>query len=241
MIIGEIGINHEGSEDVAGMMLNSLINSSLDGITFQIPSKDYLNSKEPKRTPLSNSFYKRAIQICHEKEKEIGFACSDIETVQFLDSCGADFWKTLSIDIKNKKLLDVILETGKQTFISTGTSGIEEIKKINLLQGKIKFIHTQISNDIEKVNLKAIDTIRSITKKEVAFGLHCSEIRVLYLSSLLRPSDIFFYVKRTSSNKYPDGPHAIVIDDIDNVINDFFYLGKSLGDGKKNEIKPAWS
>ena len=70
-------------------------------------------------------------------------------------------------------------------------------KNLNKMLGEMKFIHTQISNKIEDVNLKAIDNIRSITGKDVAFGHHCLDERVLYLSAVFEPSDIFFYVKST--------------------------------------------
>ncbi|MDB4668876.1 hypothetical protein OAF50_03020, partial [bacterium] len=77
MIIGEIGINHEGSELTAGEMLKNMMETSIDAITFQIPSKEYLNGLEPKRKPLSNSFYKEAIKKVHLNNKKIGFACAD--------------------------------------------------------------------------------------------------------------------------------------------------------------------
>ena len=62
MIIGEIGINHEGSELTAREMLKNLMETSIDAITFQIPTKEYLaqfvefTETVPKLSPIDSFF-----------------------------------------------------------------------------------------------------------------------------------------------------------------------------------------
>lgn len=240
MIIAEIGINHEGSEMVAHNMLAELLETSIDAITFQIPSEEYLNGEEPKRTPLSNQFYKEAISQTHLSKKLIGFACGDANMVELLDDCGTDFWKTLSFDIFNEELQNMIQKTSKLTYISTGISSIDDIVKANKMYKNIKFIHTQVSNDIKDVNLQAIDTIKKETNRDVAYGQHCNEKKVIYISMVYKPSDIFFYVKESNSNEYPDGPHAIVIDEVEQIIQDLNNLKQAMGDGQKLAMERKW-
>ena len=170
MIIGEIGINHEGSELTAREMLKNLMETSIDAITFQIPTKEYLNCTEPKRIPLSKEFYEEAIIETHRNNKKIGFACGDSTLINFLDNAGSNFWKTFSWDINNKDLHRELQKTLKKTYVSTGVSGIQEIIKIDGTLKNISFIHTQISNEITDVNLKAINTMKSKINNTIPLG-----------------------------------------------------------------------
>ena len=86
MIVAEIGINHEGSEKRANTMLKALLETSIDAVTFQIPTIAYLDGTEKKRRPLSRKFYQKAIVQAHLAKKLIGFACCDIEHICFLDN-----------------------------------------------------------------------------------------------------------------------------------------------------------
>ena len=43
MIIAEIGINHLGNHRRARRMIIDLLNTKIDGITFQIPTKEFVN------------------------------------------------------------------------------------------------------------------------------------------------------------------------------------------------------
>jgi len=226
MFIAEIGLNHKGSEARALKMLKDLVGTDVDAVTFQIV--------EP--ASLSKDFYKEAIDFIHKNNKLIGFAIMDKNMVSFLDSAGADFWKSLSISISDSDLLDELEKTNKPVFVSTGISSESEIVKISKELKNIKFIHTQLSPKIEDTNLKAIDRIRVLTGKEIAFGLHCAEISALYLSVAFEPSDIFFYVKDNSKEKFPDDEHAIVINNADNIVKTMKKLKKALGSGIKEKM-----
>ena len=241
MIIAEIGINHEGSEKTAMAILKRLLKTSIDAITFQIPSQEYLDGSEPKRRPLSNNFYDIAISQTHQSNKLIGFACADLRMVEFLDGCGTDFWKTLSWDILNKELQEELQKTSKMIFISTGVSGIDDIIRVSSEYENIKFIHTQISNKIDLVNLEAIRTISNKTHKEVAFGLHCNVKDVVLVSLAYNPSDIFFYVKKDDDDSYPDGPHAFTLDEVDTTVNNIKTLKRAIGDGNKVPVERQWN
>ena len=72
-----------------------------------------------------------------------------------------------------------------------------------------------MNDSLEDVNIRAIDTIQKATKKGVAFGLHCQEFKVLYVTLALQPSAIYFYVKDDTDGEHPDDDHAIVINDVD--------------------------
>lgn len=214
-------------------MLKGLVKTDIDAITFQIPGHEFYKKNKLYGGPLSKEFYKKAIPLAHRYNKSIGFAIADISMIPFLDSNGADFWKTLSGDISNDILQNELQKTKKTVFISTGFSGEAEIIKVSRKFKNIRFIHTQISQNIEDVNLSAIKRIKAITGKDTAFGLHCANYRVIYLSIAFEPSDIFFYVKENTRERYPDDKNAILISETDELIKNLNSLKKALGDGTK--------
>ena len=178
--------------------------------------------------------------FAHNVANYFGFCCGDFEQIDFLHEAGCDFWKTFSWDILNEGLQLKLQEISKKTFISTGVSGIEDVVKVSKKYTNIRFIHTQVSNEVIDVNLKAIRTIRAKTEVKVAFGLHCSEKNVIYLSLAYEPSDILFYVKSTDRNDYPDGPHAFLLSDVDKIINRINTLKQTIGDGQKLAMNRKW-
>lgn len=238
-IIAEIGLNHLGFEKTAYRMLDKLLKTSVDVITFQIREQTYYDQSDTWRNPLSNNFYEAAIKLSHDHNKLIGFAVAEPSMIAFLNTSGADFWKTLSWDLLNDDLHSLLQKTGKKTFVSTGISSIDDIITASNKLENINFIHTQLSHQLEDVNLLAIESIRNITRKDVAFGLHCLDPKVMYVSLGLRPSSIFFYVKENLQEKYPDDEHAILLDDVDEIASNLKRLSVCMGSGTKQKIAKA--
>ena len=235
-IIAEIGLNHCGSEKLAEEMLEALLQTSIDTITFQIREKEYYDGSKPWRNRLSDKFYAKAIALAHKKGKEIGFAVSDPLMVDLLEKSGADIWKTLSKDIGNKELFAKLKATKKEIYMSTGLSALEEVKQAAASLDNPIIIHTQLSNELGDVNLSAIPLLREATQKEVAFGLHCSDHNVLYVSLGFRPAAIFFYVKKELAENLPDNAHALLIADVEHVARELKELTKTMGTGKKEKM-----
>ena len=100
-IIAEIGLNHCGSLDRAQKLLNEVLNTSVDGLTFQIREKEFYDRSHPRKRELTDDFYKQAIKLANSNNKQFGLAISQVERVQAFNKMGVDFWKTLSWDINN--------------------------------------------------------------------------------------------------------------------------------------------
>ncbi len=239
-IVVEIGLNHLGSEGRALRALESALKTPIDAVTFQIREKSYYN-KRKNTAPLSNEFYKKAAKITRDTGKAFGMAICDIDVIDFFTEINVDFWKTLSWDLGNEGLQGRLQKTGKKTYISTGISGMDDILNVAKKYKNIVFIHTQLSQNIEDVNLKAIRTIREITFLPVAFGLHCGNKDVLKVSLAYEPEAIFFYVKESNLPSLPDDDHAVDINDIENTVKELRSLEKTIGTGTKAAAEmPGW-
>ncbi len=237
MFISEIGLNHKGNEARAFKMLKELVNTGVDAITFQIVEPVCYERIKGCGKPLSKNFYRNVTDFVHKNKKLIGFTITDKSMVSFLNIIGADFWKTVYFSISDDALQSELQKTKKLTFVSTGTSGEKEILRVNKKLKNVRFIHTQLSHRVEDVNLKAISRLKNLTNREVAFGLHCSNPYVLYLSVAFGPSDTFFYVKENSQEKYPDDQHAIIINKVNVIVKRLKILEKALGKGVKRKME----
>jgi len=242
-IIAEIGLEHCGSEARAKQLLDRLLATNIDAVTFQIREKEFYDGSHPRKTELPDDFYRAALWSAHVQEKQLGFAIAQPKKIDFLSQHGASFWKTLSWDLSNNALQTALQKTGKKIYVSTGVSGIEEIEAFNRQYQNIEFIHTTLTDALEDVNLKAIAAIRQAAGKPVAFGLHSRDPKVMFAALGFEPSAFFFYVKDDTDGEHPDGPYALSINEAEKMVNDLKVLAKAIGDGKKvsktNTLHPA--
>ena len=117
-------------------------------------------------------------------------------------------------------------------------SNLMEIKKFTKLVNSNKqftLVHTQLDNDIEKVNLKAILLLKEKFKMNVGYGNHAENIFSIFVSIAYQPSDYLFYVKGNKVKKHPDEPHAVSLYDLKDFIKNIKDLEKSVGN--KTKIK----
>jgi sialic acid synthase SpsE len=240
-LIIEIGLNHLGKEAAAWKMLQESIKTKADAVTFQVREDAFYDPDKPYRGKLPDKFYARAVKAIKESGKKAGIAIASSRAVDFFSSLSVDFWKTLSWDLGNGTLQNVLQKTGKPVYISTGLSNMEEIANASGLYKNIIFIHTQLSQKTEDVNLKAISTIRSKTGRAVAFGLHCPNPDVIKMAAALEPEAIFFYIKQKNSEFFYDNEHAVAIDQLGRTVDDLKNLCLAIGDGSKNKTEvPKW-
>jgi len=239
MIICEIGLNHMGSIKYANEYIDKIIKSKADGILFHIREKSFYEN-HPKLL-LPDKFYIAAIKKLKRNKIKFGITLADPDKVEFCEKLGVDFYKIFSRDILDYEIITKIKSTKKRTFVSTGMSDLNEIKKfVNIIKNEAKsftLIHTQLDNNIEKVNLKAILLLKEKFKMNVGYGNHASNIFTIYVSIAYEPSDLLFYVKGNKFKKHIDELHAIQLEDLENFIVNLRDLEQSLGNKTKIKMK----
>ena len=230
-VVAEIGLNHCGSEERCIDLVQDILNTCVDAVTFQIREKSFYDHSHPRKRELSDTFYVEISETIKNSGKEVGFAITRPDKVRILP---ADFWKTLSWDLCNYELLNLLSTTKKNVYASTGMASLDQIIDVSSTISCVEFIHTQLDTEISGVNLKAIDTIQQATRKPCGFGLHCEMLEVLYSSISFKPSSIFFYVKDETGLENPDDDWAITISKVDEITRNLRKLLLALGDGVKD-------
>jgi len=237
--VAEIGVNHLGSNALAQKYCDFLVHSEVDGISLQIREDEFYDCSCPWKTPFRDEVYVDFFKSIKAGGKKAGLAVGDFETAQKYMHLEPNFWKILSWGIKDLSLINLLANTGNPVFVSTGISGMDEIvKAAQGAEKDIGFIHTQLSVELEDVNLSAIASMREKTGCSVSFGLHCDDFDVLSLSLAFKPEAIFFYIKDNNDLEYPDDSYAVNLKNISGLIKKLNQLSKTIGDGEKHTFKP---
>ena len=208
-LIGEIGINHNGSLKLAKKLIDLAKSCGFDAVKFQKRNPDVSTPETQKEvireTPwgrMSYLDYKKKIEFGKKefdvidkycKLKKINWFASpwDLDIVNFLRKYKLTYNKIASAMVTNLKLVEQISKQKKITFISTGMSTIKDIERVVKIfkKNKSKFILMHcVSNypcPSEKLNLNAIITLKKKFKCEVGYSGHESEVSPTFLAYFL--------------------------------------------------------
>ena len=143
-ILAEIGINHNGDLDTAKKLIDGAVMAGCDAVKFQKRTIDVVYTKEdldrPRDSPwgktnreqkngleFSRAEYNEIDRYCKEKGIEWLASAWDVESQIFLRSYDLKYNKIASALLTHTKLLEMVAEEGRHTFISTGMSTMKEI------------------------------------------------------------------------------------------------------------------
>jgi len=196
-IIGEIGINHNGSIENAIKLIYFAKKYDFDAVKFQKRTVDLVFSPEElnkdRETPFGKKngdlkrgleFGKKEYDIIDNHCKKIGihwFASPwDLESYKFLMDYKPKYIKVASCLLTVKPLIHQIAENNSyKTFISTGMSSIEEIDEaVNIFKNNnnnnFELMHCVSTYPCknEEVNLNIIETLKKRYDCNIGYSGH---------------------------------------------------------------------
>lgn len=204
-IIAEAGVNHNGSLDIAKIMVDSAKDSGADCIKFQtfvsknIVSKNAKKAEYQKLQTDSNESQLdmlRKLELSFDEFLELSKYCEsrgieflstgfDFESIDFLNSIDIKKWKIPSGEITNLPYLIKIAKLNKPVILSTGMSTMEDIRlALNVLKengsGEITLLHctTEYPAPFKDINLAAMKTIHKEFGLPFGYSDHSKGIEV---------------------------------------------------------------
>jgi N-acetylneuraminate synthase len=146
-LIAEIGINHNGSIEIAKQLIDASVDAGFDAVKFQkrtiekVYTKEFLDSPRESHWGTTQRDQKIGLEFTKEqyqdinnycKEKDIDWTASawDLDSQFFIRGFDVSFNKIASPMLGHKPLMKEIASEQKRTFISTGMSTIEEIDEV---------------------------------------------------------------------------------------------------------------
>lgn len=191
-IIAEIGCNHNGSINLAKMMIKKAKEAGVDAVKFQsfvpenlvsinAPKAEYQKINDSngsqidmlRKLALTKEDYLELVNYADKLGIQIFSTPFDYESFDFLEKIGQNIWKIPSGEITNLPYLQRVAAIkcqNKQVILSTGMSTLDEvIYAINILKQSPKtnftILHcnTQYPTKPEDMNLKAMNKLRELS------------------------------------------------------------------------------
>ena len=195
-IIAEIGINHNGSLDIAKRLIDIAAVAGCDAVKFQKRNPDVCVPDHQKHvmrdTPWGNMTYlqyKYRVEFGKEEYDEIDAYCRDkgiawsaspwdMDSLEFLQQYDLPFIKVPSAMITNEELMRGCARTGMKVIFSAGMSTLEETDKavdwMREEDAEFALLHCNSTYPapIEDLNLRCIQTLQSRYACEVGYSGH---------------------------------------------------------------------
>ena len=256
-IVAEIGINHNGDVGIAKKMIDVAKSAGCDAVKFQKRTVEKVYSKEvldsPRDSPWGKTTreQKLGIEFGRKEYDEIDRYCFlhdiewyasawDIDSQKFLRQYNLKHNKIASAMLTDYKLLETVAEEKKLTFISTGMSTMDEVRKAVEIFKKydcpfeLMHCNSAYPMDISEANLLCIPALKKefncnvgYTGHEVAGYLVCVSAVLLGATSIERHMslDRTLYGSDQVASLEPLGWIRLV--------RDIRKIKQILGDGKK--------
>lgn len=144
-IIAEIGINHNGSLDLAKQLISEAVHAGCDAVKFQkrtpelcVPKDQWEKERDTpwgrmsyidykRRTEFGQAEYTAIDDYCRVLGIDWFASCWDEPSVDFMEQFQPILYKMASASLTDRPLLDRVRATGRPLMLSTGMSTLDEI------------------------------------------------------------------------------------------------------------------
>lgn len=193
-VVAEIGINHNGSLDIAKKLIEAAASAGCDAVKFQkrtpelcVPSNQKSKKRETPWGYISYLEYRRKVEFGIKEYKEIDkyckslniawFAsCWDKPSIDFMEQFSPICYKVPSAVLTNANLLVHFRKTRRPIILSTGMSTMEQIKlAVNLLwTNNLVLTHSTSTYPCppEELNLQMISTLNKEFNCPIGYSGH---------------------------------------------------------------------
>src|SRR3989338_3209529 len=192
-VIAEIGINHNGSLEIAKKLIDAAHSVGADAVKFQKRTVDVVYSPEELARPRDNPFgktngdLKRGLEFgvsqyeaidayCRERSIQWFASCWDEASVDFIDRFQSPCFKVASASLTDTGLLRHLRSKGRPVILSTGMSTMDQIARAVDILGVegLVLLHctSTYPSKVEELNLRMIETLRRGFNCPVVYSGH---------------------------------------------------------------------
>lgn len=255
-VIAEIGINHNGSLDIAKKLIDGASLAGCDAVKFQkrtielVYTKGDLDRHRESPWGTTNRQQKEGLEFGLEEYQEIDSYCKlkniewlasawDTESQLFLRQFNLKYNKVASAMLTDLELLKLIAEEGKYTFISTGMSTMEEISQaveiFDELGCPYELMHCNSTYPMknENANLNVMKTLRDAFNCKVGYSGHETGRVVSMTAVALGASSIERHITLDKSMYGSDQSASIEVEEMRRLVKDIKVVESSLGSPEK--------
>jgi N-acetylneuraminate synthase len=255
--IAEIGINHNGSLELAKQMIDMASMLGCGAVKFQKRTPELCvpeqQKNKPKDTPwgeMTYFEYKKKMEFGEKEYAEINRYCKekkmlwtasawDILSLRFIEKFDISFHKVASAKITDKELLEEIKKTKKPVIISTGGTTLEQIRKaVCFLEdtNDVAILHCNSGYPAkdDELNLKVIETFKKeFPDKIIGYSGHEEGISATLVAATLGAKIIERHITLDRAMWGTDQAASIEYSGLRRLLRDLKKLNTWCGDGTK--------
>jgi N-acetylneuraminate synthase len=260
IIIGEIGINHNGDMAICKQLINVAKEAGADCVKFQkrdinqVYTQEFLDSPRESQwgttqreqklgLEFSADEYQEIEDYCKEKGLEWFASAWDINSQKFLRQFNSKYNKVASAMIVHTDLLKEIASEGKHTFISTGMTTYGDIQTAVDIFRKadcsFELMHTVSTYPMkdEDANLNMIKTLRKKFDCNVGYSGHEVGLAVSYAAAALEISSLERHITLDRSMYGSDQSASVEPSGFRQLVGAVRKIELAMGDGIKKTIE----
>ncbi|MXN65574.1 N-acetylneuraminate synthase [Stappia sp. GBMRC 2046] len=254
-VIAEIGVNHNGDEDMAIALIEAARDAGADAVKFQTFNADKLVTRNAasakyqrdntgvenqnallKDLELDKSTHERLLTHCNRTGITFLSSPFDLESVDMLSSLGVPAFKVASPDCVSDRLLRHIGKAGKPVILSTGMcdigeviSGVATLRKSG--SDSIALLHCTscYPAPLDEIHLRAMATIATATDLPVGYSDHSEGNAVSIAAVALGATIIEKHITLDRSLPGPDHPSSIEPKEFAQMVSGIRAVQRALG------------
>ena len=262
IIIAEVGVNHNGSIEMAKQLVIVAADSGADYVKFQTFKAETLVTKTAvkadyqkeqthedesqfemlKKLELNRSAHTDLMDYCEQKNIQFLSTAFDHDSIDLLAELNIPFYKIPSGEITNLPYLRHIGCKGKPVVMSTGMATLDEVRdamdvllKAGVRKEDLTILHcnTEYPTPMEDVNLNAMLTMRDELGVAVGYSDHTLGIEIPVAAVALGATVIEKHFTLDRTLPGPDHAASLEPEELKEMVNAIRNIEQAMGDGKK--------
>jgi N-acetylneuraminate synthase len=254
-LVAEIGLNHNGSVDLAKRLIDVAILAGCDAVKFQkrtpelsVPPEMRNVMRETPWGTMTYLQYRHRVEFGEQEYREIDTYCRerslpwfaspwDEPSVDFLEKFDVPCIKIPSAALTDHDLVRHVRRTGKPVVLSTGMSTLDQIRATCALldPGKLILLHTTSTYPCApaELNLRAIRTLRDAFGFPTGYSGHEVGLQTTYAAVVLGACFVERHITLDRAMWGSDHAASVEPQGLMRLVRDIRTIEASLGDGIK--------
>jgi len=255
-VVAEIGINHNGSVDIARQIIDGAARAGCDAVKFQkrtpelcVPRDQWNVERDTPWGRMTYLEYRHKVELgwreyaeidrfCREKGIAWFASCWDEPSVDFIEQFDPPLYKAASASLTDHSLLRKMQDTGKPLVISTGMSTMDEIESavdaVGLTNLLVAHATSTYPCPAAELNLRMIQTLRQkYPFTPVGYSGHEPGLAPSVAAVAMGASFIERHVTLDRTLWGTDQAASVEIVGLERLVRDIRTVEEALGDGVK--------
>lgn len=252
-VIAEIGINHNGSMELAKQLIDIASENGCEAVKFQKRDIDSVYTPEeldkPRESPwgttnreqkegleFSIEQYKEIEEYCKEKGVDFIISCWDLKSLALVEEhLDVKYHKVASALLTDKSFLEALNETGKPIILSTGMSSRDQVKTAMDVLNNVEYVLACTSaypTPDDQVNLRNVIALKEeFPGVKVGFSNHSNGTLASIGSVALGSECVEFHITHDRTAYGSD--QAASIENVSELLSGIRKMEVLVGDGEK--------